>query len=92
MIRIPKGPAMLHLCPITRLRDRLGLYVRLVAHDGDRVMITRNGRELAGLVPARELTLLDDAAGRSMDYKAYQVAQELMRWRIVKEGLEEVRG
>lgn len=79
---------MLHLCPITRLRDRLGSYVQLVAHDGERVLITRNGRELAGLVPAHELTLLDEAAGRSMDYKAYQVAQELMRWRIVKEGLE----
>jgi len=82
---------MLHLCPITRLRDQLGMYVDLVAHDHDRVLITKNGTELAGLVPARELELLDNAASRSMDYKAYQVAQELMRWRIVREGLEEGR-
>ncbi|TDK41116.1 type II toxin-antitoxin system prevent-host-death family antitoxin [Antarcticimicrobium luteum] len=82
---------MLHLCPITRLRDRLGLYVQLVARDGERVLITRNGHELAGLVPARELALLDDADSRSMDYKAWQVAQEMLRWRIVKEGLEAVR-
>ncbi|MDX2483872.1 MAG: type II toxin-antitoxin system Phd/YefM family antitoxin [Pseudodonghicola sp.] len=79
---------MLHLCPITRLRDQLGRYVQLVARDHDRVLITRNGRELAGLVPAHELELLDAASTRSMDYKAYQVAQEMLRWRIVKEGLE----
>lgn len=83
---------MLHLCPITRLRDRLGTYVQLVARDGERVLITRNGQDLAGLVPAHELALLDEAAGRSMDYKAWQVAQELMRWRIVKEGLEGIGG
>jgi len=81
---------MLHLCPISRLRDRLGTYVRHVARDGDRVLITRNGRELAGLVPMTELALLDQAANRSLDYKAWQVAQELMRWRIVREGLEEL--
>ena len=82
---------MLHLCPISRLRDRLGRHVRQVAHDGNRVLITRNGRELAGLVPVAELALLDQAANRSMDYRAWQVAQELLRWRIVKEGLEELR-
>lgn len=82
---------MLHLCPITQLRDQLGFYVELVADGYDRVLITKNGRELAGLVPVRELDLLDNAAGRSMDYKAWQVAEELMRWRIVKEGLEERR-
>ncbi len=81
---------MLHLCPITRLRDRLGTYVQQVAQDGDRVLILKNGRELAGLVPAGELILLDQAANRSLDYKAWQVAQELMRWRIVKQGLEEL--
>lgn len=79
---------MIHLCPISQLRDRLGSYVQAVARDGDRVVITRSGREVAALVPMRELTLLDTASTRSMEYKAWQVAQELMRWRIVKEGLQ----
>lgn len=81
---------MLHLCPITRLRDNLGRYVHAAGHHGDRVVILKNGREVAGLVPIRDLNLLDNAATRTLEYKAYQIAEEMLRWRIIREGMEAV--
>ncbi|GAA6191807.1 hypothetical protein DS909_20950 [Phaeobacter gallaeciensis] len=79
---------MIKLCSITRLRDNLGKFVHDADYHQDRFLILKNGREVAGLVPVRDVKLLDNATNRSMDYKAYQVAEELMRWRIIKEGME----
>lgn len=47
-----------------------------------------NGRKLAGLAPVRDLQLLDRAVNRSLDYRANQIAEEMMRWWIIKEGME----
>ncbi len=43
------------------------------------------------MAPMSDLTLLDNAATRSMDYKALQIAEEMLRWRIIREGMEEAR-
>lgn len=79
---------MIQMCSITQLRARLGQYVDHMTYSGTRIVILKNGRELAGLVPVRDLNLLDQAATRSLDYRAYQIAEEMLRWRIIKEGME----
>lgn len=79
---------MTRMCTITHLRDNLGRYVRNSGYHGDRFVIIKNGREAAGLVSVRDLNLLDQASSRSMDYKAWQIAEEMLRWRIIKEGLQ----
>lgn len=81
---------MIEMVTMTRLRDNLGRYVHAAQYDGDRFVIVKNGRERAGLVPLRDLNILDSAATRSMDYKALQIAEEMMRWRIIREGLDAI--
>ena len=83
---------MIQMVTMTRLRDNLGRYVHDAEHDQSRYVILRNGREAAGLVSVRELNLLDNAATRSLDYKAFQIAEEMMRWRIIREGMAVERG
>lgn len=83
---------MIQMVSMSTLRDRLGRYVHAAGHHGDRFVILKNGREHAGLVPVSDLNLLDNAASRSLDYKAFQIAEEMLRWRIIHEGLGERAG
>ena len=76
---------------LTQLRDHLGKYTRATWRAHRRFVISKNGREIAGLVPVSELNLLDSAAGKSLEFKALQIAEEMQRWRIVREGFEEMR-
>lgn len=80
---------MIQMVTLTQLRDNLGRYVRAAQYDQSRFVILKNGVERAGLVPMSDLTLLDNAATRSMDYKALQIAEEMLRWRIIHEGMQE---
>ncbi len=82
---------MIQMCSLSTLRSNLGRYVHKAGHHGDRIVILKNGREVAGLVGVGDLNLLDNAATRSLEYKAYQVADEMLRWRLIKEGLEQVQ-
>lgn len=83
---------MIHLCTISQMRDNLGKYARLAGMGESRFSILKNGREVAGLVSVADLNLLDNAGSRSMEYKALQIAEEMMRWRIIREGLAELSG
>ncbi|QBF30342.1 hypothetical protein CFI11_03805 [Thalassococcus sp. S3] len=73
------------------MRDNLGRFLQDAAWNDHRYLILKNGRELGGLVSARELHLLENAKSRSMEFKALQIAEEMMRWRIIREGLEKHR-
>jgi hypothetical protein len=80
---------MIEHCTLTQLRDNLGRFAQSAALGDARFAILRNGREVGGLVSARDLAMLDNAMSRTMEYKAVQVAEELMRWRLIREGLED---
>lgn len=82
---------MIQMVTLTQLRDNLGRYVRAAQHAQSRFVILKNGHERAGLVPMSDLTLLDNAATRSMDFKALQIAEEMLRWRIIREGMDEIK-
>lgn len=77
---------MFHNVTLSQARDRLGHYIREAGHNGHRVLIRRNGREAAALVSVTDFNLLLDA-GKSMEFKSFQVAEELHRWRSLHEGL-----
>jgi PHD/YefM family antitoxin component YafN of YafNO toxin-antitoxin module len=82
---------MIQMCSLSNLRSNLGRYVRNAGHHGDRFVILKNGREMAGLIGVADLNLLDSASTRSLEYKAYQIAEEMLRWRLIKEGLEQLK-
>jgi hypothetical protein len=54
-------------------------------------VILKNGREMAGLIGIADLNLPDSASTRSLEYKAYQIAEEMLRWRLISEGLEQLK-
>ncbi|KUF09161.1 hypothetical protein [Pseudoponticoccus marisrubri] len=51
--------------PAGRLRDELSLYLRKLEMQGQRYLITRHGRVVAGLVPPWELHALEEVVHRS---------------------------
>lgn len=81
---------MYHIIPISQLRDRLGHYVTQAEREGVPTLIRRGRREAGALVSVRELDLLRNAREGRLEFKAHSVAEEMLRWRIIREGMAEL--
>lgn len=79
---------MPHSATLSQLRDALGRYVARVAWTGKRLIIMKHGKAVAGLVTVHDLKLLDEVEAKSLDYKRYQTAQQLMKWEALKAAID----
>ncbi len=69
---------------LSKLRRRLGYVCSRVSHTSNRVMILSHGKTVAALVPMSDYVALEEADAKSLQYKEYQVAEQMQRWTDLK--------
>ena len=79
---------MFHLCPLSKLRKHLGLYVQEAHKEGRRTLILNNGREVAAIVSVRDFDALDQAERKSPHDKEREAARQLIEFRTLHEALK----
>ncbi len=72
---------------LSKLRRRLGFVCARVNHTGNRVMILNHGKIIAALVPASDYDALEEADAKSLQYKEYQMAEQMQRWIEIKKNI-----
>jgi len=72
---------------LSKLRRRLGHVASRVNHTGNRVRILSHGKNLAALVPISDYVALEEADAKSLQYKEYQMAEQMQRWSEIKKNI-----
>lgn len=70
----------------TELRDGLSEALRIIEIDGDRVVITRHGREVAGLCRVTDLAMIREWYQKSAREKELEMQIALEGWRRAQAG------
>jgi len=70
----------------TALRQQLGHYLSQVSFGGKRFLIYRHGREIAGLVSARDLDRIEEFDRKSVRQKELEYMMRAEAWERAKRG------
>ena len=73
---------------LSHLRDHLGRVIAQVENKGDRIVIARNGRAVAAIVPMGDYKALEEASRKSLGYMEYQHARHMVSIAALKDGIE----